>query len=112
MAGEQSPPDVGNGKVVSRVLYLLFGLGIGALLAVLFASKSGSEARELVQRKARSASDYAQKKAQQMQQRAGTLVEQGKEMVKTKNEQIAAAVDAGRDAYRQEIAKAKSRATD
>lgn len=112
MGEGQSPIDVGNGEGAARFFYLLFGLGIGSLLGVLFAPKSGNEARDFLQQKARSVNDYAQKKAQQAQQRTGTLVEQGKEAIRTKKEQIVAAVDAGHDAYRQEIAKAKSQAID
>jgi gas vesicle protein len=112
MAEEQSPTEIGNGKGAARIFYLLVGLGVGSLLGVLFAPKSGDEARQFLQQKARSAGDYAQKKAHHVQERAGTLVEQGKTTVRAKKEQIAAAVEAGRHDYRQEITKPESQAID
>ena len=96
----------------SKVLFLLLGLGVGSLIAFLFAPKSGDEVREFLRKKARSANDYAQEKAQQIQKRAGALVVQGKEAVIEKKQQVTAAVDAGREAYNQEIAKAKATGID
>jgi hypothetical protein len=79
----------------------------------LLAPQSGDETRRYVSRKAKDASDYAQRKAQEVQERAGTLLEQGKEAIKEKKQQVSAAVDAGREAaYRLEIAKGKATGVD
>jgi hypothetical protein len=45
---------------------------------------------------------------QEVQDRAGTLVEQRKEAFREEKQQVTAAVDAGREAYKQEIAKGKA----
>jgi gas vesicle protein len=96
----------------SEVLYFLLGLGLGSLISVLLAPQSGDETRHYVSRKAKDASDYAQRKTREVQERAGTLVEQGKEAIQEKKHQVSAAVDAGREAYRQEIAKGKATGVD
>ena len=99
-------------RSASGTLYFLLGLGLGSLLTILFAPQSGDETRAYVSRKARDASDYAQRKAQEFQERAGNLVEQGKKTVRTKREQISAAVDAGRQAYKREFMKERARDID
>ena len=96
----------------SKALYFLLGLGLGSVISVLLAPQSGDETRRYVSQKAKDASDYAQRKAQEVQERAGTLVEQGKEAIKEKKQQVSAAVDAGREAYRLEIAKGKATGVD
>jgi hypothetical protein len=63
----------------SKVFYFLLGLGLWSLISVLLTPRSGDESRRYVSQKARDTKDYAQKKAQEVQDRAGTLVEQGKE---------------------------------
>lgn len=99
-------------KSGSRLLYLLLGLGAGSILTLLFTSQSGDETRDYVAGKARDAKDYTQQKLQNVQDRVGTLIEQGKEAVKEKNKQLNAAVDAGRETYSQEIAKGKAAGID
>ena len=96
----------------SGAVYFLLGLGLGSVLTVLFAPQSGDETRAYVSRKARDAKDYAQRKAQKIQERAETFVEQGKEAIREKKQQVTAAVDAGRDAYTREIAKEKAKGID
>ena len=51
-------------------------------------------------------SEYAQKKVQELSVPAEDLVERGKEVVTEKKEQIAAAVDVGRETYQQAESKA------
>jgi gas vesicle protein len=91
----------------SKVSYFLLGLGIGSLIAILLAPKSGEETREYLSQKIKERNEYAQKKARELRERAEDLVERGKEVVTQKKEQIAAAVDAGREAYQRETSKAK-----
>jgi gas vesicle protein len=94
-------------KIVSKASYFLVGLGIGSLIGVLLAPKSGEETREYLSQKAREGSEYAQKKVRELKERAEDLVEHGKEVVMQKKEQIATAVDVGREAYQRERAKAQ-----
>ena len=91
----------------SKVSYFLVGLGIGSLIGILLAPKSGKETREYLSEKAKERSEYAQKKAQELRERAEELVERGKEVLTQKKGQIAAAVDVGRETYRREKSKAQ-----
>jgi gas vesicle protein len=99
-------------KSDSKVFYFLAGLALGSLISVLFAPKSGEETREYLSNKLKEGSEYTHKKAHELREQAATVVEDGKSMVTQKKEQIAAAVDVGRKAYKQEIAKAKAAGTE
>jgi len=91
----------------SKVSYFLVGLGVGSLIGILFAPKSGEETREYLSQKVNEGSEYAQKKVRDLQERAEDVVERGKEVVTEKKEEIAAAVDVGRENYQREKSKAK-----
>ena len=91
----------------SKVSYFLVGLGIGALIGILFAPKSGQETREYLSSKAEEGREYAQRKARELRERAEELMERSKEVVSRQKEQLTAAVDAGREAYQREKAKAQ-----
>lgn len=99
-------------KSNSKVVYFLLGLGLGSLVSVLFAPKSGDETREYLSDKLGEGSEYAREKAHELSERAAGVFEQSKNMVTQKKEQVAAAVDVGRKAYKQEIAKAKTAGTE
>jgi gas vesicle protein len=94
-------------NVGSKVSYFMVGLGIGALIGILFAPKSGEETREYLSKKADEGRDYAQKKARELRERAEDLLERGKDVATRQKESITAAVEAGRDAYQREKAKAQ-----
>ena len=94
-------------KIVSKASYFLVGLGIGSLIGILFAPKSGEETREYLTQKTREGNEFAQKKARELKERAEDLLEHGKEVVMRKKEQIATAVDVGREAYQRERSKAQ-----
>jgi gas vesicle protein len=92
-------------NVGSKVTYFMVGLGIGALVGILFAPKSGEETRDLLSKKADEGRDYAQKKARELRERADELIERGKDVASKKRDSLSAAVEAGREAYLRESAK-------
>lgn len=94
-------------NVGSKISYFLVGLGIGALIGLLFAPKSGEETREYLSQKADEGREFAQKKAKELRERAEDLIERGKEVATRQRESITAAVDAGREAYQREKSKAQ-----
>ena len=94
-------------NVGSKVSFFLVGLGIGAMVGILFAPKSGEETREYLSQKADEGREYAQRKAQELRERAEDLVERSKQAASRQKETISAAVDAGREAYQREKAKAQ-----
>jgi gas vesicle protein len=94
-------------NVGSKVSFFLVGLGIGTLLGILFAPKSGDETREYLSSKADEGREYAQRKARELRERAEDLLERSKEIMAKQKDQISAAVDAGKEAYQREKSKAQ-----
>ena len=94
-------------NVGSKVTYFLVGLGVGALVGVLFAPKSGEETREFLSKKADEGKDYAQRKAKELRERADDLLERGKDVAARQKDSLSAAVEAGREAYQREKSKAQ-----
>lgn len=89
----------------SNLAFFLAGLGVGAALALLFAPKSGEETREYLAQKAGEGRDYVTSKGRDLRRQAEDLVERGKDVVTQQKEQLAAAFDAGKQAYQDEKAK-------
>lgn len=92
-----------EGNYGSKVSLFCVGLGVGALAGILFAPTSGEESRDKVTRKLQEGKDYAQRKTRELQDRAGDLVEMGRQAP----QRVSAAFEAGREAYREEMAKAR-----
>jgi len=90
----------------SKVSFFLVGLGIGALLGILFAPKSGEETRDYLSSKADEGRDYAQRKARELRERAEDLIERSKEIMARQKDAISnavgSAVEAGAEAYKRE----------
>jgi gas vesicle protein len=78
-------------NVGSKVSYFLVGLGIGSLIGILFAPKSGEETR-----------DYAQKKAREPRERAEDLLERSREVMSRQKDAFSSAVEAGKETYKKE----------
>jgi gas vesicle protein len=91
-----------DNNVGSKVSFFLVGLGIGALVGILFAPKSGEETREYLSSKAEEGRDYAQKKARELRERAEDLIERSKEIMARQKDAINTAVDAGKETYKRE----------
>ncbi len=118
----------------TKLTYLLIGGGIGAILALLFAPKSGEELRgdiadatrkgieksketaalvgekagdyyEVTREKAGELYQTAQEKAGELKERAGELTEKAKEAVASTKNPFSAAIEAGKEAYQEEKRK-------
>lgn len=83
----------------SKFSYFLVGMGIGALLGILFAPKSGEETREYLRGKAEEGREYAQRKARELRERAEEISGRARESMTRQREQIAGAIEAGTEAY-------------
>jgi gas vesicle protein len=92
-------------NVGSKVSYFLVGLGVGALVGVLFAPKSGEDTRKFLSDRADEGKDFAQRKARELRERADELADRTKDVASKKRDSIAKAVDAGRDAYEREASR-------
>lgn len=89
-------------SVGSRVSFFVVGLGIGALIGILFAPKSGEETRDYLSSKADEGRDYAQKKARELRERAEDLLERSKELMARQKDAVTSAVEAGKETYKRE----------
>lgn len=93
-------------NVVSKISYLLVGLGIGSLIGILFAPKSGAESRAFLSSKTDEGREFAENKARELCDRAEDLVERSKEIISNQNDSLRAALEAGKVAYKRETSKA------
>lgn len=84
-----------------RISYFLLGLGVGVAVGVLFAPKSGSETRQLLKSKAEEGKEYINRRSGEWKGSASDLLEKGKQAVARQKEQVVAAVEAGKQAYRE-----------
>src|SRR5579884_2215304 len=82
-------------------MWFLMGIGIGAVVGLLYAPQSGNETREILMAKAEEGSEYLKKRARDARAQAETLAARGREMYNAQKEQFRSAVDAGRQAYRE-----------
>ena len=92
----------------------LLGLGVGVGIGMLFAPKSGQETRDIIKNKAGEGSEYLKQKAgegseylkqrgTEFKQSATEWVDKGKEALGRQKDNLADAVEAGRQAYRDTI---------
>ena len=88
-----------------RISYFLLGLGVGVAVGVLFAPKSGSETRELIKSKAEEGKEYLAKRSGEWKDSATELLDRGKQAVSRQKEQVVAAVEAGKQAYREQAGR-------
>lgn len=114
-------------NISSRLTYLLIGGGIGAILALLFAPKSGHELRGDIADATRKGIDRSREAAQQLGDRAGEYYEatrgraadlysqaaervgevaqNARDAASRQGGTVAAAIDAGKRAYQEEKRK-------
>jgi len=90
----------------SNIAFFLAGAGIGAILALLFAPKSGKETRDYISQKAGESREKVAAKSQDYRRQAEGYVDKAKDVVNKQKEQLSAALEAGKQAYREEKGKA------
>lgn len=89
-----------------KALYFVLGAAIGAATALLLAPRSGVETRKLILSKARDGADVVSTRAKAVAEKTTEYVDRGKEMIQQQRDQISAAIEAGKRAYREEKEKA------
>lgn len=101
--------------------YFLLGLGIGVAAGILWAPRAGEETRQLLADKAGEGADYLKSRAQEgsdyVRQRtddlkgtAADLYERGRQTVARQKDTLSAAVEAGKQAYRDAVDDVKTAA--
>lgn len=99
--------------------YFLLGLGIGVAAGVLWAPKAGEETRQLIADKAGEGADYLRSRAQEgteyvrqrtddLKQQASDLYDKSRSTVARQKDTLTAAVEAGKQAYRDAVSDVKS----
>jgi gas vesicle protein len=86
--------------------YFLLGLGVGVAVGIVFAPTSGEETRGRIRSKAIEGGDYLKRRTEDLRESATDIVDKGRNAVRSQREQLNAAVEAGRQAYRETIAEA------
>src|SRR5918912_1434188 len=105
----------------TRLTYFVIGATVGAVVALLFAPKSGRELREDLADATRKGVDRARETGAQLSTRAGEyydtastrvveLASSAREAARARGERFTSAVDAGRQAYREEKRRTESSA--
>jgi gas vesicle protein len=87
----------------NSVLWFLAGLGIGAVVGVLYAPRAGSETREAIRSTAEEGREYVRNRARQAREQAEEWADRGRDVLNQQKEQFRSAFEAGRQAY-QEVA--------
>jgi len=103
--------DQGSSASGIILSFLLGGL-TGAALAILYAPRSGRETRELLGEKLKEGAergrefrDRVSTKGREMADEAAEYLNKGKETAERRRDRLAAAIEAGRQAYRDEKEK-------
>ena len=84
----------------NRLSYFFLGLGLGVAVGVLFAPKSGAETRDYLRSKAEEGADYVKRQSDDLRESASDALEKGKQHVQRHKDNLSAAVEAGKQAYR------------
>jgi gas vesicle protein len=92
----------------SNIGWFLAGLGLGAVVGILYAPKSGRETRESLLQSADEGREYVASRGREARERVSEFVDRGKDVVGKQREQINSAIEAGRQAYREATAEKKS----
>jgi gas vesicle protein len=86
----------------AKFSYFLVGLGIGTVIGLLFAPRSGRETRDLLNEKVDEGREFLKRRSRELREQAEDVVERGKETVAKQKDQLSAAIEAGKQAYREE----------
>lgn len=78
----------------------LLGLGVGAAVGILYAPAPGEEFRGDLRKRADEGRDYVKRRGGVLRQQADDILHRGRETAQGQRDQLAAALEAGRKAYR------------
>jgi len=87
----------------SKLSFFFLGLGLGVAVGVLFAPKSGDETREFIRSKAGEGADYVKRRGEDLRETASETIDRGKDTLRRHKENVSAAVEAGKQAYREAV---------
>jgi gas vesicle protein len=94
-------------KAGEKALFFILGGFVGAAVALLLAPRSGEETRRLIAMKTREGADFITNRTKDVSEKTSGLIDRGKELLQQQRDQLAAALEAGKQAYRDEKDKSK-----
>jgi|SRR5581483_122948 len=80
-------------------LWFLAGLGLGAVVGVLYAPKAGAEIRQAIREKAEEGRDFVRDRSREAREQASDWVDRGRDYLNQQRDQFKSAYEAGRQAY-------------
>ncbi len=89
--------------------YFFLGLGVGVAVGLLFAPQSGEETRGLIKSKAQEGGDYLKRRGEEVRDTASDALDRGRDLVSRQRDQLSAAIDAGKQAYREAVSSTPGR---
>jgi gas vesicle protein len=89
----------------------LFGLGVGIGIGILFAPRSGAETREVIKNKADEGKEYIRARSQELRETANELIDKGRDVMGRQRDNLADAVEAGKQAYREAVGQPPAEGT-
>ena len=87
----------------NKFSYFFLGLGLGVAVGLLFAPKSGSDTRDLLLTKADEGKEFLKRRSSELRDSATDAIEKGKSAVTRQRDHLSAAVEAGKQAYREAV---------
>ena len=90
------------------VAWFLAGIGIGALVGILYAPKSGRETREDLAHGARGGKEYIRSKSKDAAKQVGAMVDKGKDQVNDYMDRGRDVIDKGRAQWEEFVERGKS----
>ncbi len=88
-------------------LWFLAGLGVGAVVGVLYAPRSGDETRDVIRSKAQEGAERARHHARRAREQANDWMDRGRDVVGQQGDRFRSAYEAGRQAYNETTATAE-----
>ncbi len=82
-------------------LWFLAGLGVGAVVGVLYAPKAGAEMRQSIREKAEEGRDFVRDRGREARDQASQWVDRGRDYLNQQRDQFKSAYEAGRQAYQE-----------
>jgi gas vesicle protein len=93
---------------INGFAWFFAGLGVGALVGILYAPKSGRETRDDLASGARDGAEYLRTRGKQVAEQVGTLVDRGKDQAGQYIDRGRDAVDRGRAQWEDFVERGKS----
>jgi len=93
---------------INGFAWFLAGVGVGALAGILYAPKSGRETRDDLANSAREGGEYLRNRSKQVAEQVGGLVDKGKDQVGEYVDRGREVVDRGRAQWEEFVERGKS----